>query len=149
MCLKIKGKRAWPNAFGVLSNPKHLRNSVRCLRNPKHSWVSLYHSKSICQWETIKEINPHNCSLGLKPHLLFIDKKSCAFRIYNFLIASKLKKITIYITCQKPYIKKLLFFLQKKKGVIISNPESFQLSQMGSLPQLSNLDQVAHVFYYP
>lgn len=58
MCLKIKGKRAWPNALGVLSNPKHLRNSVRRLRNPKHSWSGLYHSESICQWEMIKEINP-------------------------------------------------------------------------------------------
>jgi hypothetical protein len=59
MCLKVKGKkRAWPNALGVLSNPKHLRNSVRCLKNPKHSWISLYHPESICQAKRIKEISP-------------------------------------------------------------------------------------------
>lgn len=70
MCLKSKGKCAWSNALGVLSNPKHLRNSVRCLRNPKHSWSGLYHSESICQWKTIKEISPQ------KTRIFFFGKKT-------------------------------------------------------------------------
>lgn len=84
MCLKIKGKRAWPNAFGVLSNPKHLRNSVRCLRSPKHSWISIYHSKSMLQWETIKDVNPQNHSFGLKTTSLIIDKNVAALQYVYF-----------------------------------------------------------------
>lgn len=84
MCLKIKRKCAWPNAFGVLSNPKHLRNSVRCLRNPKHSWIGLYHSQSICQWEMLKEINPQNNQVLLKNHNLIIDQKVAVFEYIDF-----------------------------------------------------------------